>query len=266
MNKDLLIIYKNCVVMNLGRLKKMYVFASTTMTEEEVRDLIKQHPDFTRDIIEEVVGIFIDFNAETQILAVSYDPWVVRFFQNPTDEVQKYILNYAKENKNSSLIHMINNPNKEIMRELMIPHARHDSHNRDAAWAYIDGEIYIANTHPSCFSKYREEKESDAFKVTHRKYVKEYVDKNETNIPVACGALVYEGVYDYTDEKKCIYIDPVTVFNITIEEVVQKLKERFPDYTIYNDDEFEIDVDNNKIKYMRLAKLKKWRKRYEKID
>lgn len=123
----------------------------------------------------------------------------------------------------------------------------HDTINRDSAMIYINDQFIIGYTHAECVNKYFKENrirfKANIDHIDDRTDVDYELDKNEkaNNLPFAC---INISGYD-------AFIEKDTLKNISISELANKLKQQFPEYTVYEDID---DYTDNMSDYRKLAK------------
>lgn len=137
--------------------------------------------------------------------------------------------------------------------------AYHDLYDRDKAMIYINDKFYQGNTHSDCLNEYMQD--NDLTYTNNENYVsgrgeinyelKQNKDINQ--LPFAC--------LNVTDNN--IFIETDTLKNITLDQLVGKIKEEFPDSNVYKetddygDDNYTDYHDEDLSKYKRLAKNNK---------
>jgi hypothetical protein len=104
--------------------------------------------------------------------------------------------------------------------------AYHDTSTRDKAILYINGEIVEGNTHNQALSLYYDNGETNDYS---RKSFENHIKHAESS---AVAHMV----------NKEIYIEPDSLINVTISEVTNALKEKYPEYNIYLDNEEVYDL------------------------
>ena len=132
--------------------------------------------------------------------------------------------------------------------------AYHDDECRDCALILIGSEICTADTHNEALQYYLDKHNID------REYSNTNIDRtnvdmeitmneNLDHLPFACMHLITDD--GDSGEEWSIYIEPETVQNIDINSVAKIMKNHYPDYNIYEDDE---DIKNYEYdKYKLLA-------------
>ena len=123
--------------------------------------------------------------------------------------------------------------------------ASHDLYNRDKAILYIDGKIYIDNAHGDALKKYVEENIKDG--VTRDDELDDWnytLDNNPIldELPMAFAHFVENPI---DKEKPGIYIEPHTE-NCDLQVAIDAIKQKFPEYDIYNDRSYEKVASLNK--------------------
>ena len=135
--------------------------------------------------------------------------------------------------------------------------AYHDLYDRDNAMIYIDNQFIKGDTHSNCLNTY--------FKQNDLKYLDgsdsidgrgkvdyELKQNNDINqLPFAC--------LNVTDNN--IFVETDTLKNITLDQLINRIKEEFPDSNIYketdnyNDEDNYVDYHDEDLSvYKRLAK------------
>jgi hypothetical protein len=135
--------------------------------------------------------------------------------------------------------------------------ARHDKSNRDFAIVYIDGEVIEAETHALCIDNYLNKKFNEHLDYSlNTRPDLEYID----NIDDKNSDFLYpkekEDLRKIRDNIKqigfahgvdnTIYVEQNTLFNVDLNTVINAIKNKYPDFDIYNDETNE-----------KLARLKK---------
>ena len=128
--------------------------------------------------------------------------------------------------------------------------AYHDYENRDEAALYINGKIYLGDTHSDCIEDYLDENESNDFDpddINDRLAPGVTIDdlQNDNNLPLA---------FAHIDvENNAIFIETNTC-NVNISTVANAFKSKFPNYDIYEDnDNLPADAEPNE--YKKLANI-----------
>lgn len=113
--------------------------------------------------------------------------------------------------------------------------ADHDLFNRDRAIAIINGQIYENEAHAACINDYYDDNDlDDHYLPSERnrptwKTVEPFIDK-----------LAFAHV---VEREKSIYLESLSIQNMTIEEAAEIIKVKYPDYSIYDDDVKESKMD-----------------------
>ena len=119
-----------------------------------------------------------------------------------------------------------------------------DTYNRDDAIAYINGQIFVDETHAQCVNAYLEEIESDKDLDNDRRRPEESELKQVDVDEFAFAHLLEEDkIIDGEGQVSLqagIYIELSTLINIGIHEVANAIQQEYPEYDI-----FEIDGDIN---------------------
>lgn len=144
--------------------------------------------------------------------------------------------------------------------------AEHDIYNRDYAVAIINGEIYEGNTHAEAVNKFL----SGSGKSLNDDYgrppivLRKLPDATDEDIEKMDG--YYQDMYTVNREVKSIafahvcnsieeegiFLEQYSLYNITLEEATKILKDKFPNFKIYNDD---VRDKEEEVGYKLLAKL-----------
>lgn len=119
---------------------------------------------------------------------------------------------------------------------------RHDVNTRDEAILYINGEIFEAHTHSEAIKKYLKIKSNN---INYNRN-SEFFNDLEDNSQIAFAHKV--------NDIKSIFIEDWTLKNVDINTIVLALKNKYSEYTIYNDSDEEIIDNNNLDKYVNLEK------------
>jgi hypothetical protein len=119
-----------------------------------------------------------------------------------------------------------------------------DIYNRDAAIAYINGNVYMAETHAMCVGMYLDDinssKDLDDYKNRPTEEELNEVDVNRVgfaHLLEKAKAIDYAGLIVL---QPGIYIESNTVVNVTISEVSSAIKQIYPQYDV-----FEVDGNIN---------------------
>lgn len=141
--------------------------------------------------------------------------------------------------------------------------ASHDTDTRTCALIYIDGKIYEGESHNDALQQYLNDNNIDRVNSEegyNRNYMNSELNKNNNlyNLPFACMHKIDEDDYqqlfmDYIDyeygdydeymeeypgdyiPQNAIFIETDTMKNVELDSIVNKLKEQYPNYTIYED-------------------------------
>ena len=144
--------------------------------------------------------------------------------------------------------------------------AEHDIYYRDYAVAIINGEIYEGNTHAEAVNKFL----SGSGKSLNDDYgrppivLRKLPDATDEDIEKMDG--YYQDMYTVNREVKSIafahvcnsieeegiFLEQYSLYNITLEEATKILKDKFPNFKIYNDD---VRDKEEEVGYKLLAKL-----------
>ena len=144
--------------------------------------------------------------------------------------------------------------------------ADHDIHNRDYAVAIINGEIYEGNTHAEAVNKFL----SGSGKSLNDDYgrppiaLRKLPDATDEDIEEMDD--FFQDMYTMDREVKSIafahvcnnseeegvFLEQSSLYNTTLEEATKILKDKFPNYKIYNDD---VRDNEEEVGYKLLAKL-----------
>jgi hypothetical protein len=208
------------------------------------------------------------------------DKTVIESFYPQSAELQRHLILY-KLNGAMYIEDEIAIP--ELLHFKLSKMNAHDVDNRDAALVYIKilvkdniyEDLLIGVTHPVLVSNFLDQNEirDDVMKeINHRSQAKRLVQKSKFFYQLAFAALYDENVDhgyegwkklfdDYSGVDKAIYVDPLSLVDISLEDAAEKFKEAYPNYPIYVDSEGEIDVSNTSITHRlllasRLKKLK----------
>jgi hypothetical protein len=200
-----------------------------------------------------------------------------------TSELQKYMIENNISNKYQSLLMSVDDgiAIPEVKLYKMKKMNLHDLENRDSALVYIK---YIRNEeeyeeyesvlegdiHPELVSSFLAEHELEdevLNSINHRSEAPELAKKSYFYYELAFASLVNvdnfsnlrDSFNDYTEINKAIYIDPLPLVNISLEDAAQKFKAQYRDYPIYVDGEGKIDVENMIIRHKLLiaSRMKK---------
>lgn len=165
----------------------------------------------------------------------------------------------------------------------LIKKSKHGLYNRDLAFCYIDGEIFTGRIHPDIIQEYLLKRKeigkrvlNDYFKKHPNKYNEEeknsifdYFEKYDyipseitmqyseynryggiyisiDDLPLAFGHIVYND--------KAIYVENDSLQNIEMDIVVQCIKDKYPEYNVYNDDSYN-QIGGSPGNYEKVAKL-----------
>jgi hypothetical protein len=132
----------------------------------------------------------------------------------------------------------------------LIKKSYHDTGNRDSAMIYINDQFIKGYTHAECVNQYfKENKIKFKANIDHiddRCDMDYELKRNEKVINSSFGCINISG-YD-------AFIEKDTLENITINELANKLKQQFPEYTIYEDTDNWVE---NISDYRKIAKNKR---------
>lgn len=117
-----------------------------------------------------------------------------------------------------------------------------DIYNRDAAIAYINGRVFLAETHAECVGMYLDEVNSDKdlnnYRYRPSEEQLEEVDVNRTAFAHLLERSKPIDANDFITLSAGVYVELQTLMNVTIDEVKNAIKQAYPQYDI-----FEIDGD-----------------------
>jgi hypothetical protein len=206
----------------------------------------------TKEVPDEIKNEDVSYNVQMLLLRYYYnagtiDKKVFKQIKERGIEIPRQIIDllarmYMEQMIKSENTYLSGYTQIDSGREYYIPlRVEHGDKNRDAAIAYFDGEFYEKPLH------------SDA--------VREFQQKNGFKDPeYGIYAHKVDQMLDGTGKNRCIYIvEPMLSGFKTVQEAAQKLKEKYPQYAMYSDDDGFIDIDDDfKAKYgLILAKVKK---------
>lgn len=128
------------------------------------------------------------------------------------------------------------------MKRLVKKSEQLDIYNRDEAIAYINGQVFSAETHAECIGMYLDDIDSDKDLDNYRNRPDEsQLEKVDVNIVAFAHLLEKEKAIDYSGLivlQTGIYIDLSTLMGVTMDEVKSVIKQSYPQYDI-----FEINGD-----------------------
>jgi hypothetical protein len=211
---------------------------------------------------------------ELKWIAIRQNPLSIEFIRDATDEMKKEAVEANPQAINciiaptEDLREMINNPKllKKLDKERLKKMKKtkfHDAPNRTSALVYIDGYVYTEENHAQCINQHKKMFDNKRRLRPSKTELKRFKDDVMIFAHVVDDKSYAPGD-DYTNKTNCIYIMSHYLKNCTLQEAAEILKEKFPDYEIYDDHQSTIDEENLVRVYERLAKLynkrmlKKW--------
>lgn len=162
----------------------------------------------------------------------------------------------------------------------------HDIENRDLAFVYLDGKIEVGKNHPEIVDKMinlSSEKNRNAIieymklKGINQQIINSFLESMRLNdefpdeyiqeIPmeVWTGISKYDGNGSRAFDKiplafghivkkdKALYLETNSLFNVTLNEVINELQKHYPEYEIYDDDSYK-NKGGNPENYIKLSK------------
>lgn len=108
--------------------------------------------------------------------------------------------------------------------------AKHDVNERTCAITYINGKIYEGTTHSECVGKYLNDNEDENFITEDLFYRKEIYMMTDDTYQIAFAHLL--------SEQKEIYLELKSLINVTSDQVILALKQKYPGFSIYDDDSY----------------------------
>lgn len=138
------------------------------------------------------------------------------------------------------------------MKRLIRKSEQLDLYNRDAAIAYINGKVFLAETHAQCVGMYLDDVNSD-------EDLNDYWNRpsesqlNQIDVDRVAFAHLLESTkgIDYKGLivlQPGIYIESNTLMNVTMDEVKSAIKQTYPQYDIFEiDEDITSDKDVEKI-------------------
>lgn len=130
--------------------------------------------------------------------------------------------------------------------------SRHDKNSRWYAILYINGDFFEGGSHSSCLKEYMDKNKIEYDNNLY--FRQDTVDLiNEDDIINECAFLhMIDSETNYDDEDIGIYVETTTLQGISIDQLIPKIKSKFPDYNIYDDDNI-VEQTDFEIKYKRLG-------------
>ncbi|MDF2533951.1 MAG: hypothetical protein K0R18_108 [Bacillales bacterium] len=128
----------------------------------------------------------------------------------------------------------------DILKRLIRKAEQLDVYNRDAAIAYINGQVFLADTHAQCVGLYLDEVDSDKDLDNYQNRPSdsqlEQVDVKRiafAHLLEKAKGIDYKGLIVL---QPGIYVESITLMNVTMDEVTNTIKQSYPQYDV-----FEID-------------------------
>lgn len=153
---------------------------------------------------------------------------------------------------------------RNVVGTRLVKKAYFDAGDRECAMIYIDGQIIEGETHNQALTDY-----TNSLQIKRRYngggYSRDYMDSELKenpkleDLPFCCLNKVTEDILSH-EPLKNIYIETETLSNATLEQVINAVKSKYPDFTIYKDDlnkpPYEYDDYKRLAKTSRLFKKK----------
>lgn len=178
--------------------------------------------------------------------------------------------------------------------------ASHSISSRDEALLYINGEILVGYNHPALLREYLANEQNKLNEIIDKYIEYNYFDQEKadelrekaknggidwailepfceydrpntnleqlTNEKLAFAHIVYDEVNNDTDEEYsvAIYLETNSLVNVTKEEVINDLKNEYPDAHIFDDDSY--DGKGTAEKYEKIADLRCNKSKFKKLN
>lgn len=124
-----------------------------------------------------------------------------------------------------------------MLKRLVKKSEQLDIYNRDSAIAYINGQVFLGETHAECVGMYLDTTDStkdlDSYRNRPNAEQLQQVDVERTAF---AHVLEREKPIDRDESiilPAGIYIESVTLMNVTIDEVKDAIKQAYPQYDVY---------------------------------